>query len=155
VSVLFRRRPRLTPEQVLASRPLRNPALKTEPIEGGGMRLHVRRRGDWWVRVLGAVFPIPRERVVELDAVGEEVWELCDGEHTLREMTRVFQERHKLTRAEAEWSLRTYLRDLGKRNLVAFAVEKTGREGEESEGVVVGSAGEGEEEGERAHGKRA
>jgi hypothetical protein len=67
-------------------------------------------------------------------------------------MTRVFQERHKLTRAEAEWSLRTYLKDLGKRNLVAFAVEKTGRPGEESEGVVES---EGEEEGERAHGKRA
>lgn len=152
--MLFRRRPRLSPEQVLASRPMQNPALKSEPIEGGGRRLHVRRRGDWWVRVLATVFPVPRERVVELDAVGGEVWELCDGEHTLREMTRVFQERHKLTRAEAEWSLRTYLKDLGKRNLVAFAVAKSGRPGEESEGVVVGSAGEGAKEGERAHGKR-
>jgi len=52
------------------------------------------------------------------------VWEMCDGEHTLRDMTEVFQERHKLTRMEAEWSLRNYLKDLGKRNLVGFVVEK-------------------------------
>jgi hypothetical protein len=119
-----RRRPRLTAEQVLQSRPLRNPRLRTEKIEGGGLRLHVPRRSEWWARVLAVIFPIPKERRLELDAAGEEVWEMCDGEHTLRQMIALFQERHKLTRAEAEWSLRTYLRDLGKRNLVAFAIEK-------------------------------
>jgi len=70
------------------------------------------------------VFPIPKERRLELDEAGREVWDLCDGEHTLREMIKVFQDRHKLTRAEAEWSLRTYLRDLGKRNLIFIAIEK-------------------------------
>jgi len=103
----------------------------------------VERRGEWWARVLSMVFPIPRERIVELDGVGGEVWKLCDGEKTLREMTRALQERHKLTRAEAEWSLRTYLRDLGKRGLVGFVVEKSGRPGEESVGVTE-SGGEGE-----------
>ena len=135
--MLFRRRPRLAPEQVLGSRPVRNPALRSEPIDGGGIRLYVERRKIWWARVLSMVFPIPRERAIELDGVGEEVWGLCDGETTLRDMTRVFQERHKLTRAEAEWSLRTYLRDLGKRGLVGFVVNKAK-----------------EKQGERAHGKR-
>jgi hypothetical protein len=120
----MRRRPRLTAEQVLQSRPVRNQGLRTERIEGGGLRLYLERRKEWWARVLALAFPIPRERRIELDGVGEEVWDLCDGKHTLREMIGVFQERHKLTRAEAEWSLRTYLRDLGKRNLVAFAIEK-------------------------------
>lgn len=148
------RRPRVSAEQVLESRPLRNPALRAEAMEGGGLRLHAERRGEWWAKLLSVLFPIPRKRVVELDAPGAEVWELCDGEHTLREMTRIFQERHKLTRAEAEWSLRTYLRDLGKRRLVGFAIEKSGRAGEESVGVIVKSEGR-EGKGERAHGKRA
>ncbi len=119
-----RRPPRLSPEQVLTSRPMRNEALKTEAIEGGGLRVHVSRSGRWWVWLLALAFPIPRERVVELDAAGQQVWELCDGKNTLREIVEEFQRRHKLTRSEAEWSLRMYLKDLGKRGLVGFLVTK-------------------------------
>lgn len=138
----LRRRPRPTLAQVMRSRPVRNEGLRSERTEEGGLRLFVERKGDWWVRLLSLVFPIPRERVVELDAVGEEIWALCDGEHTLQEMIRAFEERHKLTRGEAEWSLRTYLRDLGKRGLVAFVMDET-------------QSSETELEGERTHGKCA
>ena len=124
----LRRRPRLTPEQVLTSRPLRNPNLSAEELGDGGLRILAQRRDDWWIRLLGALFPIPRQRRIELDSVGRQVWELCDGEHTLRQMIDAFQKRHKLTRTEAEWSLRNYLRDLGKRGLVGFAVEKQDEE---------------------------
>ena len=117
------RRPRVTPEQVLRSRPIRVEGLRSERIEGGGVRLFLPRRRDWWATLLAMVFPIPRERPIELDAAGTEVWELCDGKHTLRDLVGIFVQRHKLTRAEAEWSLRTYLRDLGKRRLVAFALD--------------------------------
>ncbi len=134
----LRRRPRLTPEQVLSSRPVQNANLETEEMEGGGLRVITHRREDWWVRLLAILFPVPRERRVELDSAGKQVWELCDGEHTLKDMIEVFQKRHKLTRMEAEWSLRNYLRDLGKRRLVGFVVEKSE-----------------ENEGEQAHGKRA
>ncbi len=82
------------------------------------------RREAWWVRLLNVVVPVPRERIFELDEVGRELWALCDGEHTLEDMIQAFVDHHKLTRAEADWSLRTYLRDLGKRGLVGFAVEK-------------------------------
>ena len=67
---------------------------------------------------------VGRKGSVELDSVGRQVWELCDGEHTLREMAEEFRKRHKLTRMEAEWSLRNYLKDLGRRGLVGFVVEK-------------------------------
>lgn len=131
------RRPRLTPEQVLASMPVQSPDARAEELEDGGLRLITRRRGDWWVRLLSALFPIPRERRIELDSVGKQVWDLCDGEHSLRQMIEVFQQLHKLTRAEAEWSLRNYLKDLGKRGLVGFAVEASeeskNRGAEESE----------------------
>ena len=121
---LRRRQPRFTPEQVLLSRPIRNESLPTEPGEDGSLKIVIERRREWWVKVLSAVLPIPKRRPIELDPLGREVWELCDGEHTLREMIRIFQERHKLSRAEAEWSLRTYLRDLAKRRLVVIAVQK-------------------------------
>jgi hypothetical protein len=125
VRLLGRRGPRLTPEQVLLSRPVRNLALHTEPLPDGGIRITVERRREWWVRALSLVLPIPKRRPIELDEVGRQVWDMCDGEHTLRDMVKAFQAQHKLSRAEAEWSLRTYLRDLGKRGLVAIAVQKT------------------------------
>ena len=121
---LLRRRPKVTPEQILGSRPVRNANVTTEDTEDGGLQVIAQRRDNWWVRALTVVLPIPGERRFELDAVGKQVWEMCDGEHTLRSMIEVFQERHKLTRMEAEWSLRNYLKDLGKRNLVGFVVEK-------------------------------
>ena len=119
-----KRMPLLTPEQVLTSRPVRNEVLRTEAVEGGGLRVYLSRSGKWWVWLLAVVFPIPRERMVELDTAGQQVWELCDGKNTLQNMIEAFQRQHKLTRAEAEWSLRTYLRDLGKRGMVGFLVKK-------------------------------
>ncbi len=119
-----KREPRFTPEQVLLSRPVRNTSLQTEAAEDGSLRIIIERRRIWWVRALSVLLPIPKRRPIELDPLGKEVWDLCDGEHTLREMIRIFQQRHKLSRAEAEWSLRTYLRDLGKRGLVVIAVQK-------------------------------
>jgi hypothetical protein len=98
--------------------------MRVETLEEGGLRVIGLRREAWWVRLLNLVVPIPRERIVELDEVGRELWELCDGEHTFEELIEIFVDRHRLTRAEAEWSLRTYLRDLGKRGLVGLAVEK-------------------------------
>jgi len=118
------KRTRFTPEEVLLSRPIRNQGLQTEPTEEGGLRIIIERRPEWWVRALSVLLPIPKRRPLELDPLGREVWELCDGEHTLRQMVKVFEERHKLSRAEAEWSLRTYLRDLAKRGLVAIAIPK-------------------------------
>ena len=117
------RHPRVTPEQVLGSRPMRNPNLTAEELPDGGLRIVGQRSGRWTIRLLSALFPIPKERRIELDSVGKQVWELCDGEHTLRDMIEVFRKRHKLTYTEAEWSLRNYLRDLGKRGLVGFMVE--------------------------------
>ncbi len=137
---MLKRRPRFTPEQVLLSRPIRNEGLQAEPLPDGGIRVVVERRREWWVRALAVVLPIPKRRPIELDEVGKQVWDLCDGEHTLRDMVKVFQQRHKLSRAEAEWSLRTYLRDLGKRGLVVIAVDRGAaeeakrRKGEKAEG---------------------
>ena len=122
-----KRQPRFTPEQVLLSRPIRNEGLHVEPLPDGGIRMIVERRRGWWIKVLAVVLPIPKRHPIELDEIGKQVWELCDGEHTLQDMVKVFQQRHKLRRAEAEWSLRNYLRDLGKRGLVAIVVQQPER----------------------------
>jgi hypothetical protein len=59
-------------------------------------------------------------RKVQLDALGTQVWELIDGRRSVGEIVTAFGEAHKLPHREAELSVTTFLRMLGKRGLVAM-----------------------------------
>jgi len=120
--MLRRRRPRLTRQEVLDSRPVRNQALRAERTPEGEAAVIIPRRTDLMGRVLAALFVVPREKRLVLDSVGSEVWELCDGQHNIRQIIEALQAKHNLTRREAEVSLMDYLRQLGRRGLVGFAI---------------------------------
>jgi len=108
----------------MAALPLRNSSLETQELSGGELALIIPRRNTPVIWLLSLVFMIPKKRQVVLDAVGARVWRLCDGEHTVAELIGAVQEEYRLNRKEAEASITTYLRRLGKRGLVAFAVRK-------------------------------
>jgi len=119
-----RGRPRITRRQMLDSRPVRNQALSYQNLENGEVAIRVPRRQDVWGKLLGWVLVVPRERQLVLDQVGALVWELCDGEHTVGEMIQALRRAQKLNAKEAEVALTDYLRQLGKRRLVGFAVPR-------------------------------
>ena len=62
---------------------------------------------------------------MSLDEIGSLVWELCDGEHSVRHIVRALAERYKLHRKEAEVSVVAYLRMLAKKRFIAIAVLKS------------------------------
>ena len=62
------------------------------------------------------------EKKIRLDVVGSIVWELCDGEKTVRDIVRFLHEKHKMLPSEAELSLNTYFNQLSKRGLMGFFV---------------------------------
>jgi hypothetical protein len=117
----------LTRQQSLAARPLRNTAVGVKKMENGDIELTVPRRRDWLGKLLALLFYIPKERRVLLEGIGSQVWELCDGEHSVAQMIGWLAEKHKLDPREAELSLVQYLRTLGKRKLIAFAVPRNGQ----------------------------
>jgi TATA-binding protein-associated factor Taf7 len=118
------RKPKLSRKQALSARPVRNPALKWEKLDGGEVRIILPRRDDHTGKVLSFLFYVPKSRPVTLDIVGARVWELCDGEHTVDDLVEELVEEHRLHRREAEVSLTEFLKMLGKRNMVAFIVPK-------------------------------
>jgi len=67
---------------------------------------------------------LPNKRVVALDEVGSFVWEQCDGNNTIDVIVRKIRNKYNLTRKEAETSLLMYMRQLGKRGYIGFAVPK-------------------------------
>jgi len=64
-------------------------------------------------------------RKIELDEVGTFVWDMCDGETTIREMIDRMSEEYTLNRREAEVSLTAFVKMLAGRQLVAVLVPRS------------------------------
>ena len=109
---------------MLKSKPARNDALSWEKNENEEVTITVERRDDWRAKVLSKIFWIPKSRSLMLDQIGAQVWNMCDGKTSVDAMIRKLSTEHKLNLKEAEVSLLTYLKSLGKKNLIGFFVEK-------------------------------
>jgi hypothetical protein len=116
----LRKKPKLSRDQALSARPVRNPVLKWERNENGEIRLLVPLRKDRVTRVLRKLLRAPEYKEILLDEVGSDIWELCDGKHTVQSIIVATCKKYKLTRRECEASVGTYLKMLSERNLVGF-----------------------------------
>lgn len=118
------KKPKIGREAMLKSRPARNDALTWEKNENDEITITVERRDDWKARILSKIFWIPQNRSLQLDQIGAQVWEMCDGKISVDQMIRKLSSEHKLNLKEAEVSLLTYLKSLGKKHLIGFLVDK-------------------------------
>lgn len=116
----LRKKPKLSRDQALGARPIRNPLLQWERNENGEIRLRVPLRRDRLARILGRLLRAPEYKEILLDEVGSDIWELCDGNHTVQSIVANACRKYKLTRRECEASVGTYLKMLTERNLVGF-----------------------------------
>jgi len=78
------------------------------------------RRGGFFSRL----FPEPEERRIQLDEIGSDVWELCNGERTVKDIVDHLCEKYKLLPREVEVPLNSYLNSLVKRGLIGFILPK-------------------------------
>ncbi len=60
------------------------------------------------------------ERKLQLDILGSSVWLMINGKRETRKIIDAFQVAHKLNRREAEISVTTFLKELGKRGLIVM-----------------------------------
>ncbi len=113
-----RRKP-VSRKDLLEAKPFRNSVVTWEMKETQ-VRLQVPRNDRRTVAWLARLFPLPESRTIDLDEVGSEVWWLCDGERTVKEIVGALASGHRLDRKEAEMALIEYLRTLTKRGLVGL-----------------------------------
>jgi len=106
----------------LAARPEAAPLVRCEERENGGALVTVRLARRRWLRWLGG--PDEVEQSFGLDALGREVYEACDGKSSVRKIIRDFAARHKVSPAEAEIAVTTFLKTLMAKGLVVMAVDK-------------------------------
>jgi len=131
-------RRQLTREESLGAIPIRNPDVDWEEVDGemgAEVLLSVPPPKGGMVRYLRPILMLPtKPRQLQLDVMGSHVWRLCDGERSVLEVSDILQREYKLSHRESMLSLTSYLKTLGKRGLMAFAVQRTAElDGEEQD----------------------
>lgn len=142
-------KPQASRAEVMASRPVRNPLIAWErtapsgsgkPADKNGigeveavktsaptvMLLKVPRRKDKLGNVIARVFKLPDFRKLELDEIGSDVWEMCDGETNVDALTRAVCTKWRMNRRQGETSVTAYLRMLAERRLIVVRKGKAG-----------------------------
>ena len=115
--------------RILDALPLRNQLIKWEVDDKEEVSLVIPQQQKLWIRIASKVFSLPNKRVIVLDDVGSYVWQLCDGNNSINQIVKHLSMQYRMTRKEAETSLFTFMRQLGKRNIIGFAVSKTTKGG--------------------------
>lgn len=134
-AILYKLRLKKRPESqldrgaILQSLPLRNQLIEWEVDDKGEVALVIPQKETVWLRLVAKLFMLPPKRVVVLDDVGAFVWQLCDGHNSIGYIVNQLREKYRMTRKEAETSLFTFMRQLGKRGMVGFAVPQKTKKG--------------------------
>jgi hypothetical protein len=73
-----------------------------------------------WFRRFGGSSEGVRQKKLQLDALGTEVWDLLDGKRTVGQVIQSFTARQRLHPKEATVAVTLFLRELGKRGLIGL-----------------------------------
>jgi hypothetical protein len=121
---LFSRTPKL-PDRALAfsACPCQLPFIRKERTNDGKLSITVRLTRKNWQRWLSNNNTV--ERTFVLDALGQEVYEACNGEKKVQAIIKNFAALHKISYAEAEIAITTFLKTLMTKGLVAMSIERS------------------------------
>ena len=90
--------------------------------EQGELHITMEYSRPAWQRWLGADRRC--ERTFVLDGMGRQMYELCTGKNKVRDLVRIFSEKHQVSPAEAEYSVTLYLKTLIQKGLVVMEVDR-------------------------------
>jgi len=114
----------LTREQALACTPVKNNVVDWKILETGLVQVEYVLLLKPFLLSIFKRFDTSRSapptRKLQLDEMGSQVWQMIDGERTTAALIEDFAGIHKISVTEAEQPITIFLRELGKRGLVAL-----------------------------------
>jgi hypothetical protein len=114
----------LTREKSLTLIPVKNRFVEATLLDNGLVRLSYPTTVKPWfsgaAKRLGVWNGKPMTKHLELDEMGTLAWDLINGAHTVKEIIAAFAARYDLQQREAEISMTAYIRELGRRGVIAF-----------------------------------
>ena len=112
-------------QEFLRIKPLRNPSLKWDKDDEDKVTIHLPyKKGGRLRNFFSRFYEIPEEKKVQLDKIGSLVWIMCDGNTTVKKVTKALRKNFKLVPEEAEAALKTYLNQLIERRFLGFTLPK-------------------------------
>lgn len=129
---LFRKKkapePQISRVEALSCKPFKNPDVKEDSNSNGELLLTYPLQLKPLLADVAKKFGMWKDnhaslKRLELDEMGKFVWEKIDGKNTVRKISTEFAEKYKVLPREAEVATTSFLKDLGKRGLIAFAGE--------------------------------
>jgi len=111
-------------DEALRCTPVKNIHVKVARLENGDVQLSYPVYMQPWMASLarwtGSMPDKPRMKKLELDTLGTAVWNLIDNRKSVKQLIGHFAREHRLQRREAEVSVTSFLRDLGRRGLIGM-----------------------------------
>ncbi len=83
------------------------------------------------------LLPSPNYKKIQLDKLGKFTFELCDGNNTVKQIIKKFQEEYKLTFTETETAVTKYLTLLNMRHLIGWQIPQEMVEKSDLKGKTV------------------
>jgi len=118
------RRAHISRADALGCTPVKNRHVRESHLESGEVVVHYPVAVHPWLarlaRFLGKAAASPRNGKLQLDALGSAVWEMIDGERSLRRIVAAFAAAHQLEAREAEIAVTQFVRELGRRGLIGL-----------------------------------
>ncbi|HDZ20057.1 MAG TPA: PqqD family protein [Phycisphaerae bacterium] len=105
----------------LAAVPHLNQAMTLDRQSPKGPTARVEIPRPWYlVPPISWILPFGKYRQIQLDAIGVELLDLCDGRRPIENIIEIFAANHKLTFREAQLPVTQYLRKLTQRGILAI-----------------------------------
>jgi Coenzyme PQQ synthesis protein D (PqqD) len=123
ILMLFsKRKPALTRQEQLASRPVQLVTGELTPTADGGGKLKIKlgqkRVAGWLLRM-----PAGATKTFEFDALGKFVWDHCDGKTNVGQISRKLAKLYKISEREAHVATEKFLVMLARKGLIGAAVK--------------------------------
>jgi len=117
-------KPAISKAEALQSTPVKNSHVSKTQLDGGETLLTYPVTVRPWfaglIKRLGGAKDRTRLKKLQLDPLGADVWNLLDGQRSVGSIVSRFAKKHQLHPKEAEMSVTTFLRELGKRGLIGL-----------------------------------
>ena len=113
----------LSRKQALACIPMRNPEAQEQQKDDGVLLTYyisIKPLFHSLVKKFTKTDGSKVKKKLQLDSLGSSVWSIIDGKKNVQEIATLFQQKHQLDKREAEAAITAFLKDLGKRGLIAM-----------------------------------
>ena len=124
---VFKKKPKgpsISRAEALNRIPVKNSQISEKRLEGGEIVIHypitVRPLFAGLIKRFGGPEVQTQTKKLQLDELGTAVWDLVDGKRSVRQLVNTFAGMHRLEPREAEVSVTQFVRELGRRGLIAM-----------------------------------